>query len=506
MTISSKPADKWFLAAVLIIGILMWSLHANWFIADDSCFYLVVARNVALNGVQTFSSITPTNGVHPLWTYLLSGYSYLLILNSGALNYLACIVPLSAALLIGGVIILWRTGTLLNVHPFSLVIIPSVFLLGLGVLGSEAIVHFFSISMLLFVCSFFKEWTLWRCFAAGLISASVILSRLDSVFVVAGFFLWHLFFFKKLSRTLTIIVACSLIMIPYLLYNYVIFGSIMPISGWLKGTFPEPSFKGFTAWGTMTNIGGYNLWFGVLPIVIGLLSVPFRNRMSPNQWGAVFILLVGSCLQFIYISVFTDGDTLWHWYYVVPITLFSLVVNIFMVHCCNYLNLSISKISYAVVVVAVFGLGLIYHKKYLDVVTWPNAAWYKAIKYVKDHNIKDQTILVSDWPGNLAFFSKDNRILAADMLTSNRLFYDRMISSGNALKFLMVECERQEKPIRYIFYTGNTWIVPNAAKNELVYNSPRGNSRNKIGELSLPKGTNCFQDGVDFIVWELPRR
>ena len=194
MRFLDKPVEKGFLAVCFLLGISVWCLYPESFIADDSYFYMVVARNLALTGVQTFSDITVTNGVHPLWIYLLSGYSYLVSLLSPASLYQAAyIVPLSAALLAVGLMLLWRVGTLINLPPFSLVIIPMTMLLGLGLLGSEAIVHFASLCLLLLISVQVTHWTPLRAALAGLVCACVIFSRLDSLFVVAGFCLWHYF-------------------------------------------------------------------------------------------------------------------------------------------------------------------------------------------------------------------------------------------------------------------------------------------------------------------------
>ncbi len=58
------------------LGLLPWIMAPQTFISDDSYFYLVIARNLALSGEQTFSGVFFTNGVHPLWTYILAVWSY----------------------------------------------------------------------------------------------------------------------------------------------------------------------------------------------------------------------------------------------------------------------------------------------------------------------------------------------------------------------------------------------------------------------------------------------
>jgi hypothetical protein len=64
----------YFGTAALVVA-LFWMINPQAWIADDSYFYLVIARNMALTGSQTFSGIIPTNGAHPLWLWLLSGWA-----------------------------------------------------------------------------------------------------------------------------------------------------------------------------------------------------------------------------------------------------------------------------------------------------------------------------------------------------------------------------------------------------------------------------------------------
>jgi hypothetical protein len=502
--ILAKSTDKWLLGVFLVVGISVWGLYPDSFIPEDAFFYLVIARNMALTGSQTFSDIAITNGVHPLWTYLLSGYSYLISLfDPSILNQPLYVVPLSSVLFIGGILVFWRVGTLLNLPPLPIVILPAALLLGWSVLGSEAIFHFFLLSILLFICSSYRDWNPLRCCVAGLICACVILARLDSAFVVAAFFFWHFYAFKRFDQTLVIVGICCLVVFPYLIHNYLVFGSVMPISGWIKGTFPEPCLKGFMLSGKQANVSGYSLAFGIIPIFVGLLSLTFRSQMSRSQFGAIFTLLVGSVMQFFYVAVFTSGHTLWHWYYIAPIMLLSLAVCTLLVNCSDYVHVKTSTMSKVLAVIVLVGLGVYYYSKHSAFANWPNSESYRAIRYVEDNKIKNQTIFVSDWPGYLAFFAKDNRILAADMYTSNRVFYDKMTSSDNALQFLMTECQRQGKPIKLIFWWPNPWLVPDSAMRKIVYNDPKRPSK-KIGELVLPEGTILYQNGDDFICWKLP--
>ena len=63
---------------LILLSCFIWSLNPYPWIADDSFFYLVIAKNIVLNGEQTFSGIIPTNGIHPLWTWILASWTFII--------------------------------------------------------------------------------------------------------------------------------------------------------------------------------------------------------------------------------------------------------------------------------------------------------------------------------------------------------------------------------------------------------------------------------------------
>jgi len=76
---------------------------------------MVIARNIVLDGSQTFSNLYITNGIHPIWLYLLTGYSYLVsIFDPEILFNPVYAVPLSAFLVFMGVVNFWKAADLLK--------------------------------------------------------------------------------------------------------------------------------------------------------------------------------------------------------------------------------------------------------------------------------------------------------------------------------------------------------------------------------------------------------
>jgi hypothetical protein len=153
---------------------------------------------------------------------------------------------------------------------------------------------------------------------------------------------------------------------------------------------------------------------------------------------------------------------MWPWYYVLPITLLAISLA---------LAVDRWRRGYAQRLVLAF-VSLAIIAAYTQKARLPDSPAFQTIEYLKEHKIKGETILVSDWPGAVAFFT-DNNVLAADMLTSNRYDFEKMRDSSNALDFLIEECRRLQKPLRHILIVGNSWLVWDEKAQELIYFDPR---------------------------------
>jgi hypothetical protein len=106
---------------------------------------------------------------------------------------------------------------------------------------------------------------------------------------------------------------------------------------------------------------------------------------------------------------------------------------------------------------------------------------------VKDNTHAGDTILVSDWPGYIAFFLPDRHIFAADLLTSNRRWYSGMIEHGDPFKYIEASCASANSRLTHILWNGGGWLVASPDKSYLVYNDPRQYPVLKeLGRTSLP--------------------
>jgi hypothetical protein len=127
----------------LILGlfILMHPLH---YIADDSYFYLTIARNIVNGHGSTFNQITPTNGYHPFW--LIVCVLIFAIVGGGKSAAVFAVVATQMAFFVGMVALFWRVCIRSGFKfPIAGISILSVYFLSLGLIGSEAFLNGFFI-------------------------------------------------------------------------------------------------------------------------------------------------------------------------------------------------------------------------------------------------------------------------------------------------------------------------------------------------------------------------
>ena len=457
----------WF-GVLLAIGIYLWCMLTQAYIADDSYFYVVIARNIALKGEQTFSNLFPTNGFHPLWGYVLAAYTYVVhAVAPSAVNHVAYAIPLAIAMLVGTAIQSWRIARALRLDPIVITSLVVGFVLSLGVLYSEGPLFILLLMSLLVTLARDPQVALTRPIAFGLLTAAVVLTRLDAIFFVGFIYLYYLWELGFKPRFLIGAVLCGAIVGGYVLSNMVFFGGAMPISGWLKGNFPHPFSRGFGSCPfprlQLATIGGYSLLLGWMPLAVGLVTLVTCRPLERMRRILLVLLWGGASVQGVYIALFTRSHTLWPWYYVMPLVLLALsLATLVSALAANTMPAPSVLASISLVIIASYAEKVAYH----------DSPAFLTIDCLNRKGLHGETILVSDWPGAVAFYT-DNNVLAADMLTSNRFDFERMRLHSNALDYLVAECKRQGKPLKHIMIVGNNWLLWDDKAEEIAFYDPR---------------------------------
>jgi hypothetical protein len=282
----------------------------NPFFADDSFFYLVVGRNVALGHGSTFNRLVLTNGYHPLWMLLCALVYRIFPGRAVGLHAIAAlIVLLNLAVLLLVQRLLRRLGTATWIA--WTVLVP--FLFGLQ-LGTESSLSAAILAATLLLLARYLEHPTWAsAFAFHGAAMLAVLARLDSIFVVAC--LWTAVLVWAARQPERSVLRQALALIPlyavfwggYLLSNLVWFHAFVPISGLLKSS----------------NIADHRLGqnlphTALVALAISALSLLYLWRKQRDRWLLVAELpfFAGVLMHALYITLHMTSETRWTWYYV----------------------------------------------------------------------------------------------------------------------------------------------------------------------------------------------
>jgi hypothetical protein len=354
------------------------------YLAQDSFYYLTVAKNSAL-GFWTFDGETPTNGFHPFWQYLLTllfGFT-----ESTALAAQLYITYFASVLLVVGGFIL--TGAALYRVTRSvfmcLWLIPGPFYLLLT--APETITYSFSpwafmngmeTPLSIFLCGIFMYiWasifvrireegslefmrkgrsivTLPVAAAMGVAVSLMIMTRLDDVFLLLAVALSFLFlggpWKDRMKQTAVLIAPAAILLALYGAYNLSQGLTFIPVSGLVKCS-PTAAFSGnfttflsdlFPPLHELIRPDKYRLtgwqWSTarstamVLPIAFALTALtllPRKESGSPgpfpeNLWFSpllLYILFKGT-YNLLNVRIFDQG----YWYYPVSVLMLNFIV------------------------------------------------------------------------------------------------------------------------------------------------------------------------------------
>lgn len=235
----------------------------DWYSSDDGFYYFQVARNLAAGHGFTFDGLNPTNGFHPLWLFLIT--PLFLFAQLDLLLPLRLLFILSALLSAGSAILLFRILRRFTsdwVAAFVGVLgiaVPRLHDLSMHT-GTEAGLNAFCILLFwVLLVSFVPDKdaarSLRRVLWLSLAGALAVLARLDNAFLVGigGLWLWlrlwqpaHKVRGSVWAWRLRVGVAfagpLAAILLVYVAWNLLAFGTATPISGQVK-----------LWWGTLRN-------------------------------------------------------------------------------------------------------------------------------------------------------------------------------------------------------------------------------------------------------------
>lgn len=284
---------------ILLTTTILFVFSSGKLPADDGFFYLQIAKNVVEGKGLYFNSLYETNGFHPLWELICIVVAFLNPFGHDYLIFLIWIVQLILFFL--GVKYLkgYWNNQLLAIAPLALLVI---LFCNLGTIYlSEAFLSFFCIAYFLGSIERLKLKPIF----IGFLFSLLFLSRLDNLFILLFLGIYVCFVQQRFSifYFFKLVFGFSILVLPYFAYNFIEFGSIVPVSGKIKSYFPHFQMAGFNNYAKI-------LFITSILYLIGLVSI-FKKR---NHQSLLIFFTLGTIIQLVYNGIFQSQ--IGQWYFV----------------------------------------------------------------------------------------------------------------------------------------------------------------------------------------------
>ena len=333
----NKTAILSISAFTLLATLLIW-ISPQFYYPDDSYFYFQVARNILSGSGSTFNGLMPTNGYHPLWMAIVCVAGW--ISGTDPFAFLRGILVCQMLILATSVLLFNRISRqFTTIYRFPSIALLIVFFFTFNVIGTEAVINFLSILILLWFIIKNDKLNNLQQLMLGLIFGLVFLARTDNIFVIIVTCLlilqkyWTRGFRYILTLFTRIILSFLIITVPYLVYNYFEFSSMIPISGAIKSTFPM-----------ITLNLNYSLKKSLFVIILNLLSLlwSYKYETSDKKKMLLNITSYSSILQMLYVLLFTNNLTAWNWYYIIAAVNIAFCISFIL----DYFNNKIKTVHF----------------------------------------------------------------------------------------------------------------------------------------------------------------
>ncbi len=395
------------------------------FPADDGFFYPQIAFNIIHVKGSYFNDLYLTNGYHPLWmlicilgelinpfakqnvVYILWGFQLIFVLLSFKKLEL-----------------FFKDNLIGKIAGFFCI---SILFFSLGTLYLiEAHLNLYCLCLLLWFLAKKKnnDWLF------GFLFSLVFLSRLDNVFLLAFLGVYYLIqrkwdFQVLLKSGVVILVICG----AYLLSNFYWFGSLVPISGRIKSSFPDLQSNLF-----LSIISKFFLGINILSILILVFIKNIKHR------SLKLFFAFGSLFQIVYNIGFQSQ--IGQWYYVAQAIVFIFLIgdlasvliknrnSNYLIYPALILGILISCVIGYFKMSSNFSIQFTLLDENSEISDRNQDEVKVFAENIKTTLPKNSRIFTYDFPGKFAFYS-DMNIIPADGLVANKRFFDEI----STLKF-----------------------------------------------------------------------
>lgn len=333
----NAPSINWLrfvLVSCFILVIFPWgsTFYKKPFI-EDAWYGLSIARNIADGLGVTIDGNQITNGFQPLQVFIDSLFFYFTNSDLVALSLsfsFRLLLHISSAYVFSFVIkSINKSMVRRSFHDFVFAIYlfnPAIVTCAINGLETGLLLFLFLIFVLAIIKEDFKNFTFRSQLKVTICSVALIYTRLDMVVIISCVLIWC-FFFRDKAISFRILFATYLAIFPWLLWNYIYFGSIVPISGQQQLLFDFSllriaHFIKAVTYNMSPWLGStYNQGSLFLEIIYFLIRIVFLiwlvsslclkcnirkfNLNSGDSFGVIIAMILGSTLLSGYYTLFT---------------------------------------------------------------------------------------------------------------------------------------------------------------------------------------------------------
>jgi hypothetical protein len=389
-----------FFQQVYAVWITLHAAPTQWvdFFEDDAYYYLAIARHISAYGVSSFSLPTETNGYQPLWLGILSLTAKLVNADRTLLvavtHLLACIAMVSFLLLSGKQ---YRT-----IWPaaFAMLLFPNIMTAGMETVLIPPLA-------LLYLHS-----TSWH--RRGLFSSLLFLARLDTLALVAGCAAYDLVSRRRINPAEYVPLLFTTL--AYFSFNWLVFGTPLPVSGLAKA---------------VGNWPGENLPTGMrivrrsLPAIISLVPLfllHWKGIYLFRDLKSIVVSVFAVVVTTLYYSIMS-GWPLWSWYlWPLMMLIYFTLIEVAAIEVRSAPRWNLAAATWKVVAIVListhgFAAYWVYHGRLRPLSNHIDGEIERSISFGYDNVLVAQrlnarskwlTVAMSDRAGSLGYFLTDH--------------------------------------------------------------------------------------------------
>jgi len=410
-------------------------------IPDDASYFFEIADNVSSGEGFTFDRIGETNGYQPLWLYLLIPLYRFVHAAPGTMVRIVALIQILLSGTAGLVLYRLLRDTCSSLAAFVGGAFFAAFVLAPVVNGMESALLVLLLVLLVnrAVRSGFPD----RCsggesFRIGLLLGLVVLARLDTAFLCISTTLLLLAGAvrsgsrkRRLAALVMTALGTSLIIVPYLSYNTICFGSPVPISGMLKSSFPAAAAD----WSMIFKPGP----LGLLGLFLGaahlaLFSFRPRGKNGNGLDGALAALSTAALLHWAHTALFMRW-AVFSWHFASYRVLAALALPCFVDRFSARAPRTVRLAGAALCIAAILVTGIERYVRRYSIAprdSWSTAS-YEAALWAGENTPADAVFAMKD-AGHFGYFS-GRRVVSLDGITGN-IALQEILRSGRLGEWL----------------------------------------------------------------------